>query len=458
MDTLAFTDDIFRSFSSGVVVDLNKTGVQTVASGVAITISSVENLTGSNAGDTLIGDANDNVLSGGAGDDQLYGRDGNDTLRGGDGDDYLNGGAGKNVIDGGSGNDTVSYEGAVASGQLFINLLNQSVSVFGPWGIEVQDTLTSIENAIGSDGQDWIVGSTGDNHISGGAGNDMIEGKGGADVLDGGDGNDLLATGWPFGAASSGSLMIGGDGNDTLQSGNSNDTMLGGTGNDLLEVSNYTTDRVVDGGADVDTLAFSTTGAVFSTGVSVDLGKATQTVAPGVVLTLSNVENILGTQLADSFHGDSGANRLSGDQGDDWLYGAAGDDVLLGGDGADELRGGAGQDLLNGGVGADTFVFATDESLASAPDTIADFTAEDHIQFLDSPAGSVTNYAELEAPSPVGLASLFAGEGIRYVAVQAGGDVLLYADLGDEGTGYDEMIVLTGASLSSIDAGSILGL
>ncbi|MBO9546662.1 calcium-binding protein [Caulobacter sp.] len=459
VDTLFFTDDIFKSFTTGVAVDLNRAGGQMVAAGVEMTISNVENLTGSNAGDTLIGDANHNVLSGGAGDDQLYGRDGNDTLRGGDGDDYLNGGAGKNVIDGGAGNDTVSYEGVVASGQLLINLLNQSVAVFGPWGIETQDTLTSIENAVGSDGQDWIVGSTGDNYIRGGAGNDMIEGKGGADVLDGGDGNDLISTGWPFGAASSGSVMIGGDGNDTLQSGNSNDTMLGGAGNDFLEVSNYATTRVVDGGADVDTLAFTASGiGSFPTGVFVDLGKATQTIAPGVVLTLSNVENILGTQLADSFHGDAGANRLAGNEGDDWLYGAAGDDVLLGGDGADELRGGEGQDVLNGGAGADTFVFATAESLPSTPDTIVDFIAEDHIQFLDGPSGSATNYAELEAPSPVALASLFAGEGVRYVAVQAGGDVLLYADLGDEGTGYDALIVLTGANLSSIDAGSILGL
>ncbi|WP_454759000.1 calcium-binding protein [Caulobacter segnis] len=443
VDTLYFSSSFFTSFSSGVVVDLNKTGSQTVASGVGITISNVENVTGSSAGDTLIGDANDNVLSGG------------------DGDDLLVGGAGYDTLDGGAGSDTVSYADTapVDPGSfLMINLLSQSVSILGPVGSAV-DKLVSIENAIGSSGVDWLVGTTGDNHLSGGAGNDIIEGKGGADVLDGGDGNDLLVSGWPFGAASAGSVMIGGDGNDTIQSGNSNDTMLGGAGNDFLEVSNYATTRVVDGGADIDTLAFTSAGiATFSTGVFVDLGKATQTIAPGVVLTLSGIENVLGTQLADSFHGDAGANRLSGDAGNDWLYGAAGDDVLIGGDGADELRGGEGQDLLNGGAGTDTFVFVSGESLVSAPDTIVDFTVEDHIQFLDGPAGSATNYAELEAPNPVALASLFAGDGVRYVAVQAGGDVYLYADLGEEGTGYDQMIVLTGTSLSAIDAGSILGL
>ncbi|MET3665070.1 hypothetical protein [Caulobacter sp. 1776] len=47
---------------------------------------------------------------------------------------------------------------------------------------------------------------------------------------------------------------------------------------------------------------------------------------------------------------------------------------------------------------------------------------------------------------------------MRYVAMQMGGDVFLYADTGDEGTTYDQLVILTGTNLSSIDAGSILGL
>jgi hypothetical protein len=42
--------------------------------------------------------------------------------------------------------------------------------------------------------------------------------------------------------------------------------------------------------------------------------------------------------------------------------------------------------------------------------------------------------------------------------MQAGSHVFLYADLGEEGTSFDNLIVLTGTSLSAIDAGSILGL
>jgi hypothetical protein len=53
---------------------------------------------------------------------------------------------------------------------------------------------------------------------------------------------------------------------------------------------------------------------------------------------------------------------------------------------------------------------------------------------------------------------LFVAEGVRYVAMTVGADLYVFADTGDEGTTYDSFIVLTGASLSAIDAGSILGL
>ncbi len=437
-DTLAFTDG-FTTFSGGVVVDLNKTGGQTVASGVEITITGVENLVGSNAGDILIGDAGANVLSGGAGDDLLIG------------------GAGNDKLDGGAGSDTVSYTDADPVGMfsfLMINLQSQSTSIIGPGGGPV-DTLVSIENAIGSSGADWLVGTSGDNHLSGGAGDDHLDGWGGVDVLDGGDGNDNIVTFGIFGAAAPGSLLIGGDGNDSIQSGNSNDTLLGGAGDDALSISNYATTRIVDGGDGTDLLAFSSTD--FTAGVTVDLGKTTQTVAPGVVITLTHVENVNGTQAGDTLIGDAGVNVMYGWGGDDWLYGGDGDDAMNGVDGADHLVGGAGRDRLFGGEGADTFVFAPGDSDFSAPDTIRDFTAEDRIQFTDGPAGDAANYAELEITDFLAVDALFAGDGVRYVAMTVGADLYVFADTGDEGTTYDSFIVLTGSNLSTIDAGSFLG-
>jgi Ca2+-binding RTX toxin-like protein len=52
-------------------------------------LSGIENLIGSNAGDTLTGSAGDNVLAGGAGDDTITDGGGNDTLLGGDGNDTI---------------------------------------------------------------------------------------------------------------------------------------------------------------------------------------------------------------------------------------------------------------------------------------------------------------------------------------------------------------------------------
>jgi len=405
----------------------------------------------------LVGTEGDDLLIGGADADTLVGLGGDDTLQGGEGDDLLIGGPGHDVLDGGAGSDTVSYEDAEPAGMfgfLMINLQGLYASMVGPAGGPL-DTLASIENAIGSSGADWLVGTAGDNHLSGGAGNDTIEGKGGADILEGGAGNDLIVTGGAFGAAAPGSLLIGGEGDDSIQSGNSNDTMLGGAGNDALSVGNYATTRIVDGGDGTDLLAFS---SGFEAGVTVDLNLTTQTIAPGVVLTLTNVENVNGTEAGDTLIGDANANVIYGWGGDDVIYGGAGNDGINGVDGADYIVGGAGQDGLRGGEGADTFVFASGDSDPSAPDTINDLTAEDHILFTDAPAGDASNYAELETVDMLVVDALFAGAGVRYVAMVQGSGVMLFADTGAEGATFDQVILIANVSLSAIDASSILGL
>ena len=57
--------------------------------GMSATLSSIENVSGSTQGDTLIGDAGPNDLEGQLGDDVIDGGDGPDTLLGGNGDDQL---------------------------------------------------------------------------------------------------------------------------------------------------------------------------------------------------------------------------------------------------------------------------------------------------------------------------------------------------------------------------------
>jgi Ca2+-binding RTX toxin-like protein len=73
---------------------------------VVISLDSIENVTGTDSTDVLLGNSGPNSFSGGRGDDILDGREGDDHLLGDKGDDALDGGPGANHNDGGRGNDT----------------------------------------------------------------------------------------------------------------------------------------------------------------------------------------------------------------------------------------------------------------------------------------------------------------------------------------------------------------
>ena len=138
------------SFAHGVF------GGFTIANGVVI-----ENATGGGGNDVLLGNAADNVLTGNAGNDSLMGRDGVDTAN------YATAGAGV-TVDLGAGTAT---------------------------GGAGNDTLNSIENAVGSAFGDTLTGNGGANRLDGGAGNDRIIAGGGQDVVLGGDGLDVVTLG-----------------------------------------------------------------------------------------------------------------------------------------------------------------------------------------------------------------------------------------------------------------------
>ncbi len=128
----------------------------------------------------------------------MSGGNGNDSLHGGNGNDFLDGGFGFDIIDGGAGVDTTSY--AFYAGPINANLSTGVVSF--PGNSVLTDTLISIENLIGTAGNDTITGNNANNSLSGGNGNDTIN---------------------------------GGLGNDTLIGGLGLDTLNGGTGNDLFD-------------------------------------------------------------------------------------------------------------------------------------------------------------------------------------------------------------------------------
>ncbi len=195
----------YAGSNAGVTVNLN-TGMHSGGHAQGDTLSNIENLSGSSHGDTLTGNNLVNVLTGGdgadtlvggagndtlngnAGNDSLGGHDGNDRLNGDSGNDFLAGGAGGDVLDGGTGTDTVSY---FASTAVTINLATGTHSGGDAQG----DTLTEIENVIGSSQGDTLTGNGSANVLIGGAGNDTLNGRNGGDMLRGGTGTDALTGG-----------------------------------------------------------------------------------------------------------------------------------------------------------------------------------------------------------------------------------------------------------------------
>lgn len=180
--------------------------------------------TGAGGNDVLDGGTGNDNLSGDAGNDKLFGGDGNDTLNGGTGNDYFVGGAGSDKMDGGADIDTVDYSASETMGAH----VNMKDNVYG--GAAAGDSISNMENVIGTKFDDYIQGTSANNKIIGGEGNDTIYGNGGIDFLDGGDGNDFISASGNTG----GSTILGGKGDDKLLGSQGADTIDGGEGNDFF--------------------------------------------------------------------------------------------------------------------------------------------------------------------------------------------------------------------------------
>ncbi|MBR0875485.1 hypothetical protein JQ633_34390, partial [Bradyrhizobium tropiciagri] len=148
------TIDMTAAGAAGSIVNLTSGLAVSTATGID-TLANVENVLGSAGNDTLIGDANDNTFFATAGTDNIDGRGGNDT--------YDASSASASVL--------IDLDGGYAAGGLNGNL-------------------TSIENAIGGSGDDFIAGGVGANILSGNAGSDTFFNLHNGDVVHGGSGVD----------------------------------------------------------------------------------------------------------------------------------------------------------------------------------------------------------------------------------------------------------------------------
>ncbi|MEI2808065.1 Hint domain-containing protein [Albidovulum sp.] len=188
------------------------------------------------------------------------------------------------------------------------------------------------------------TGTTDNTAAAAGSGNDSISGGDGNDVIFAGDGNDTVAGG------AGADTIYGGSGNDSISAGDGNDAVFAGTGTDTI-IGGAGAD-LIDGGAGSDTASYADSTAAVN--VSLASGAGSGGTAEGDVL--SAVENLTGSDQADTLAGSVGANLIAGGDGDDTITGGAGNDTLKGGAGADFADGDAGNDSITGGTGNDTLV------------------------------------------------------------------------------------------------------
>ncbi len=331
----------YSGSNEAVTVDLSA-GIGAGGDADGDQFSTIENVVGSRYGDRLIGNAEANLLNGGRGADTLTGGAGADTLMGSDGSDmadYSTSATGV-VIN----LSTGQTEGGDAAGDVFEFIENLS-------GSQGHDALTGDSSAntlLGNEGDDSLVGAGGNDRLDGGEGDDALDGGTGADTLTGGAGVDSvsyatsaaavqvnLSTGVGKGGDAEGDRLqgienlLGTDANDNFIGNADANRLDGGKGDDTLE-GGQGADTLV-GGVGRDTASYA--GAQAS--VTAHLKQAQLNSGDASGDSYSEIENLIGSQYADTLGGNDDDNLLSGGAGDDRLAGGLGADTLAGGEGGD---------------------------------------------------------------------------------------------------------------------------
>ncbi len=232
-------------------------------------------------------------IRGTAAADTLVGTSGPDYICGLGGNDTIKGLDGDDVVVGGPGSDTIDYSGAPDAVE--VDLSAAAALGFGTG----TDALQEVENITGSTYADTLTGDAG------------------ANVLRGAQNRDTL---------------VGGAGNDHLLGEGQKDVLAPGAGADT-----------VDGGEGTDEVSYQDSPAVV-----VDLALGTTRSATGNDV-LRGLEDVVGSDFADTILGDGLPNELVGGLGVDRLEGRAGNDRLYGWLGKDSMNGGAGADFCDGG-------------------------------------------------------------------------------------------------------------
>lgn len=506
--------DVLDYSSATVGMSLNMTTPSAVAtdSSYSDTFSNIESVIGTNYADTLNGDAGHNTLLGGDGNDNIFGDSGNDFLGGGGGNDIIDGGsAGVDTLDysaasgGIMGTLSGTFNGAIdaTAGGEGTDVYSNIEYIAATDHADTFDMGFSDVNLDLGGGNDSVqTGGGSDSTVSGGAGTDSLSLTGGGNYnLDMGAGTATTGTSLTFNgfeafsagagtdtvdfssfgsavsAVLSGSAhsvtstyafqgfeyLKGSAYNDTLEVG-AGDTLDGMGGNDVLYSSGGATiaggtgddtfigssgSDVLNGEIGTDSIDYSS----FTSGITGTLSSASMTVNAGAygTDTLSNIEQVSGTNHADTF--DVGNVSVS-------VFALADDDVIHTQFGASgHLDGGTGTDTLNLNGGSSY-------SINIVTETATGFSGGGTISFdnIEVVNASGSNDAADFSSATSGVNAAITTSSVSYGGTTYTGiDDLVGSNYNDtlqsgtgggiEGRGGDDWMVLNQSNFNNIDGG-----
>jgi Ca2+-binding RTX toxin-like protein len=318
-------------------------------------------------------------------DDYIVGTSHAETFYGGGGADFIEGGGGADVAYGGAEGDAcvapTTHECESTSRITPRGPTTTSAGLMAPQAGGGPALFFS-----GTGGDDEVVATYGSGQVSftlGGspAGSFPVSEAPNSIVLAGLAGNDTLtATDFP---ESTSVVLLGGEGNDHLTSGATEDADIDGAGDDVVKAGAGDDAVPNNGGADIldagegDDLFIdnavcdgdqldggpgrdNANWANFGTGVSLDLatqsgglvgGGGVPSCPSGTLTSLTGLEDLEGTSLADTLVGDAGENQLLGRPGADTYHAGAGNDSILANSGTPGTDPDA---VIDCGIGFDT--------------------------------------------------------------------------------------------------------
>jgi Ca2+-binding RTX toxin-like protein len=349
---------LYDSSPGGVDVALFRTGAQSFGDAAGDILRDIENVTGSDFGDTLTGSDEANELSGG------------------NGDDTVDGGLGDDVLIGSAGIDTASFERwdqAVAPGFEIIVIdlgegnelgtATRSTINFATLTTVVLENndLYGFENVRGSNRGEVMIGNNAVNVFEGRGGADTFQGNLGSDTFVGGAGSDTasyednpgrvfvaLGINGADGSASEtitvnnqlitlstdtlrgienvrgsafADIITGNGADNTLDGRGGTDTMSGGGGDDTYIVDNAGDFASEANQQGIDRVRTSVTYAL-AAGSEIEFLETTNQLQT-VALTL------VGNGIANTITGNNGANIVVGGGGPDSMIGLRGDDIYI---------------------------------------------------------------------------------------------------------------------------------